>query len=152
MISAVMLVVIGMLTMSLMSMSKLQIRMSNNEEVRLNALQNAQSSNEAIIGNPTSTPVVGGPGYKLCTDNIAGCDQYTLVMPTTEMQALVSDGFLSAVAFRGEPEFRNPPRGTDWSLDKFTSTTFTIESTYDRTKEGQGISEVEEGLVVMLPL
>ena len=118
----------------------------------MTALQNALSSNEAIIGNPSTTPVVGGSGYKLCTTGVTPCDQESLVMPTTEMQALVAAGFLSAVAFRGEPEFRNPPRGTEWSLDKFTSTTFTIQSTYDRTTDGQGISEVEEGLVVMLPL
>ena len=152
MISAVMLVVIGMLTMSLMGMSRMEVRMATNEEFRVNAIQASQSSNEAIISNPSTTPVVGGVGYKLCTTNLASCDQYTLVMPTAEMQALISEDHLSAVAFRGEPLFRNPPRGTDWSLDKFTSTTFTVQSTFDRTADGQGAAQVEEGLVVMLPL
>jgi hypothetical protein len=152
MISAVMIVVIGMLTISLMGMSRLQVRMSNNEEARLNALQSAQSSNEAIIGNPSTTPVIGGAGYKLCTENVSPCDQETLVMPTTEMTELITKGMLWAVAFRGDPEFRNPPRGAGWSIDKFTSTTFTIESTFDATKHGLGIAEIEEGLVVMLPL
>ncbi len=152
MISAVMLIVIGMLTMSLMGMSRMEVQMATNEEARVSAVQAAQSSNEAIIGNPSTTPVVGGVGYKLCTTNLATCDQYTLLMPTTEMQMLVTGDYLSAVAFRGEPLFRNPPRGTDWSLDKFTSTTFTVQSTFDRTAEGLGAAQVEEGLVVMLPL
>jgi hypothetical protein len=152
MISVVMLVVIGLLTVSLMGMSRMQVRMSTNEEVRLNALQSAQSSNEAIIGNPATTPVIGGSGYKLCTAGVAVCDKESLIMPTAEMTALVSDGLLTAVAFRGDPEFRNPPRGTGWSLDKFTSTTFTIESTFDGTEHGQSTAEIEEGLVIMLPL
>ena len=152
MLSAVMLIVIGMLTMSLMGMSRMEVRMATNEEARVNAIESVQSSNEAIISNPSSTPVVGGVGYKLCTTNLASCDQYTLTMPTTEMEALVTDDHLGAVAFRGEPLFRNPPRGTDWSLDKFTSTTFTVQSTFDRTTDGQGSAQVLEGLVVMLPL
>ena len=73
-------------------------------------------------------------------------------MPTVEMEALITDGLLTATAFRGEPEFRNPPRGSNWSLDKFTSTTFTIESIFDGTEHGLSTAEIEEGLVVMLPL
>jgi hypothetical protein len=152
MISAVMLIVIGMLTMSLMSMSRMQVHMAMNEEMRINAIQSAKSSNEAIIGNPSTTPVVGGVGYKLCSTNMSGCDQYTLLMPTDEMAALITNDFLSAIVFRAEPLFRNPPRGTDWSLDKFTSTTFTVQSTFDRTEDGQGNSSINEGLIVMLPL
>jgi Tfp pilus assembly protein PilX len=122
MISAVMLIVIGMLTMSLMSMSRMQVHMAMNEEMRINAIQSAKSSNEAIIGNPSTTPVVGGVGYKLCSTNMSGCDQYTLLMPTDEMAALI------------------------------TSTTFTVQSTFDRTEDGQGNSSIKEGLIVMLPL
>jgi hypothetical protein len=152
MISAIMLVVIGMLTMSLLGLTRMQVRMATNEESRVNAVQSAQSANEAIISNPSTTPVIGGVGYQLCTTNIADCDQYTLVMPTPEMEALVTDNYLRAIAFRGAPLFRNPPRGTDWSLDKFTSTTFTLGSTFDRTADGQGAATIQEGLVVMIPL
>ena len=99
MISAVMLIVIAMLTMSVMGIARMETRMATNEEFRVAALQSAQSSNEAIIGNPSTTPVIGGPGYKLCTVGLSGCDQESLIMPTTEMTLLVTEGYLSAVAF-----------------------------------------------------
>src|SRR4030095_1323960 len=63
--------------------SRLELRMAQNEEARLRAVQQAQALSEAVIGSPTAIPVVGNAGYLLCTPGEAGCDSNTLVLPAS---------------------------------------------------------------------
>src|SRR5215475_1859203 len=61
--------------------SRLELRMAQNEEARLTAVQQVQALAEAVIGSPTAIPVVGNAGYLLCTPGEAGCDSNNLVLP-----------------------------------------------------------------------
>jgi len=151
-ISLIMLVVIGMLTMSLMGMSRIEMRMANNEESRISSLQMAQAMNDIIISRPSMTPVIGGAGFKLCVGDLPDCDMDMPDMPDNEVTAAVAEGYLQASAIRQDPEFRPPPRGTGFSASKFTATSFRLQSTYDRTSEGQGQAAIEEGVIVLVPL
>ncbi len=151
-ISLIMLVVIGMLTMSLMGMSRIEMRMANNEESRISSLQMAQAMNDIIISKPNMTPVIGGAGYKLCLGSVANCNMTMPGMPDNDVTDAVTEGYLTATAIRQSPEFRPPPRGTGFSASKFTATSFRLQSTYDRTAEGQGQAAIEEGVIVLIPL
>ena len=151
-LSLIMLVVIGMLTLSLMGMSRVEMRMAANEEARINALQMAQAISDIIVADPDKTPVVGGAGYMLCTSSLSGCDAEMTNMPDNEITEAITDGHLAASATRSDPEFRPPPRGMGFSTSKFVGTSFRLRSTYDRTEDGQGFGSVEEGLIVLIPL
>jgi hypothetical protein len=151
-ISLIMLIVIGMLSVSLMGMSRVEMRMANNEEARVSALQMAQGLSDIIVSDPDKTPVVGGAGYKMCTSGQSGCDAEMSDMPDNILANAVVDGHLSASATRSDPEFRPPPRGMGFSTSKFVGTSFRLRSTYDRTEDGQGYGAVEEGLIVLIPL
>jgi hypothetical protein len=151
-ISLIMLVVIGMLSLSLMGMSRVELRMANNEEARMNALQMAQAISDIIVADPDKTPVVGGAGYTMCTSSLSGCDAEMSGLPDNYITTAITDGHLSASATRSDPEFRPPPRGMGFSASKFVGTSFRLRSTYDRTEDGQGYGAVEEGLIVLIPL
>lgn len=151
-ISLIMLVVIGMLSMSLMGMSRIEMRMANNEESRISSLQMAQAMNDIIVSRPDMTPVIGGAGFKLCLGDVPNCDMEMPDMPDNEITDAIADGYLQTSAIRQDPEFRPPPRGTGFSASKFTATSFRLQSTYDRTAEGQGQAAIEEGVIVLVPL
>ena len=152
MVSVIMLMVIAMLTLSLLTMSRVGMRMAINDEARANSLQMAQAINEVIISDPDMTPVVGTAGFRLCTDNVADCDMQTILPVDTEISGAVDLDQLSAVATRGTPEFKPPPRGMGFSVSKFAATSFELDAVYDRAEEGQGFAEIREGLIVMIPL
>jgi hypothetical protein len=152
MVSIIMMVVIAMLTLSLLTMSRVGMRMAINDEARMNSLQMAQAINEVIISDPDMTPVVGSAGFRLCTDNVDDCDMQTITPVDTEISSAVDLDQLSAIATRGTPEFKPPPRGMGFSVSKFAATSFELDAVYDRAEEGQGFAEVREGLIVMIPL
>jgi len=151
-ISLIMLIVIGMLSVSLMGMSRVEMRMANNEEARISALQMAQGMSDIIVADPDKTPVVGGAGYTICAGSSEGCDATMTNLPDNYLTTAVTDGYLSASATRADPEFRPPPRGMGFSASKFVGTSFRLRSIYDRTEDGQGYGAVEEGVIVLIPL
>jgi len=151
-VSLIILVVIGGLTMSLVGMARMEMRMAANEEARINGLQLSQALSDMIISDPDMTPVIGTAGFKLCQGNLANCDQAMPALPDNVVADAVRDGHLTASATRSDPEFRPPPRGLGFSSSKFVGTSFNLETTYDRTEDGQGYAGVEEGLFVLIPL
>jgi len=152
-VSLIMLVVIGMLTLSLMGISRIEMRMANNEEARVNGLQIAQALSDVIIATPDLTPVIGVAGHKNCAGALEDCDMsMTDNLPDNAIATAVQEGYLTASATRTTPEFRPPPRGLGWSSSKFVATSFVLDVQYDRTEDGLGQGGVEEGIVVMIPL
>jgi len=153
MVSLIMLIVIGILTLSLMGMSRTELRMAHNDEVRAGALQLAQAATDLIVASPGMTPVIGTAGYKFCTDGVADCDDYDeIVIVEPGLEDEVDDGHLEVEITRGDPEYRPPPRGMGFSASKFTATTFEVAATYDRAEDGLGYAEINEGLIVLIPL
>ena len=151
-VSLIMLVVIGMLTLSLMGISRIEMRMANNEEARVNGLQMAQSLSDVFVNDPALTPVVGKAGYSICAGT-DGCDETVSSgqMPAQEITDAIDDGYLSVKLSRPEQEFRKPPRGSGTG-NEFIGAAFHIEATYDGTEDGRGYGKIEEGLLVLIPL
>jgi len=151
MIALVFLIAITLLTTSSMKSSNIGLFMAHNEESRIAAEQSAQALADAIVANPSSTPVVGRVGFKFCTTGIAQCDRNDLPVDNSELAYEIAATHIYATVERTGEEFTPPPRVTESSIDKFTSASFTVVTTYDRVDEGLGRQQVTEGVLVLVP-
>ena len=142
--------VITLLSMTSMRGSTTGIHMAQNEEARYAGIQQAQALTEAIIANPTATPVIGGAGFSICTASEPDCDRYGVPLPAY-LTNEVALGHLSARIERLTPPNKPPPRVIESSIDKFSTASFQISATYDRSLEGLGRVELAEGIIVLVP-
>ena len=151
MIALVFLVAITLLTTSSMRSSNIGLFMAHNEESRVTAEQAAQALADVIVANPSSTPVVGLSGFKFCTAGVEKCDRNDLPVDNSELAYAIASNYMQAQVERTGTEFAPPPRVTESSIDKFTSASFTVVTTYDRVGEGLGRQQVTEGVLVLVP-
>jgi hypothetical protein len=151
-VSLIFLIVIGLLGLSSMQISRLELRMASNEEVRASAFQVAQALADAVAATPAMTPVVGGAGFTLCTPGVAPCDLESLFMPDPALAPDVAAGSLTGVAVLTAPGNTAPPRGLGFSADKFAASRFEVTTTFDRADEGLGQATVTQGLLIVTPL
>ena len=149
-IALVFLGVITLLSLSSMRGGTTGIYMAQNEEARSVGIQEAQALTEAIIRDPAATPVIGGAGFSICTVAEPGCDLYGVPLPA-DLENEVSLGHLSARIERLSPPGRPPPRVLESSIDKFSAASFQISATYDRSAEGLGRVELNEGIIILVP-
>lgn len=145
------LAVISMLSITSMRASRVGVRMAQNEEARVSAMEIAQGLSEFIVATPTATPVIGGAGFANCTAGLAGCNLYAIQLPPGYIANEVAAGNLSARVERMDAADRPPPRLTGSSLDKFSAAAFQVMSTYDRADEGLGSAQLNEGVLVLVP-
>lgn len=150
-VSLMFLVAITLFTISSMRSSNIGLHMAQNEESRLAAIQAAQALADAIVANPSSTPVVGASGYTACTDGQTNCDRTNLPITDPQLAGDVAQYHLSARVERTGAEFQPPPRAVESSIDKFTSASFTVTTTFDRADEGLGRQQISEGVLVLVP-
>ena len=145
------LVVITLYTISSMRSSNIGLFMAQNEESRVAAKQAAQALADAIVASPASTPVVGGTGYTACTANETGCNRNDLPVNDPVLANAVANDYIQARVERTGSLFRPPPRVVETSIDKFTSASFRVTTTYDRVDEGLGREQINEGVLVLVP-
>lgn len=150
-IALMFLVAITLLTVSSMRSSNIGLHMAHNEESRTAAVQAAQALADVIVANPESTPVIGDTGFTACTAGQQGCDRSDLPVSDPTLAGEVSTSHLSARVERTGMIFRPPPRVVESSIDKFTSASFKVTTTYDRVDEGLGRQEITEGVLVLVP-
>ena len=150
-ISLIFLVAITLLTLSSMRSSSISLRMAQNEESRVAAMQAAQALADAIVANPGSTPVIGLSGYTVCTYGEQDCDSYELVVDDPMLTDAIGTNFIRARVERTGSVFRPPPRVVESSIDKFSSASFRVTATYDRTENGLGYRQISEGVLVLVP-
>ena len=151
MITLVFLIAISMLTVSSMQSSNIGLRMAQNEESRMTASQGAQALADAIVSIPAATPVVGAAGFTICTAGEANCNRTDLPITDPVLATEVANGHISARVQREGPLFRPPPRSVESSIDKFSSASFEVTTTYDRTDEALGKQQITEGILVLVP-
>lgn len=151
MISLIFLIAITLLTISSMRSSNINLRMAQNEESRVAADQAAQALADAIVSKPESTPVVGISGYTVCTFGEYDCDRYDLAVTDSMLATAINSNFISARVERTGTVFRPPPRIVESSIDKFSSASFRVTATYDRTADGLGYRQISEGVLVLVP-
>jgi hypothetical protein len=150
-IALMFLIAITLLTLSSMRATNIGLYMAQNEESRIAAEQAAQALADAIVANPSATPVYGMQGYTACTAGQAGCDRYDLTVGDPVLEAAIASDHISARVERVGPIFRPPPRVVESSIDKFTAAGFRVTTTYDRMDEGLGRQQVSQGVLVLVP-
>ena len=150
-ISLIFLIAITLLTISSMRSSNINLRMAQNEESRVAAEQAAQALADAIVASPGSTPVIGISGYTVCTYGEDTCDSYDLVVDDPTLTDAIASNYISAKVQRTGTVFRPPPRVIESSIDKFSSASFRVTATYDRTDNGLGYRQISEGVLVLVP-
>lgn len=150
-IALVFLVAISLLTKSSMRSSRIGLLIAQNEESRIVAVQSAQALADAIVADPSSTPVLGGTGFTSCTPGQANCNKNDLPVDNADLAYAVTASQLDARVERVGNAFQPPPRIVQSSIDKFTSASFHVMTTYDRVDEGLGRQQVVEGVLVLVP-
>ena len=145
------LIAITLFTLSSMRSSNIGLFLAQNEESRVAAEQAAQALADAIVASPASTPVVGKSGYLACTAGVGGCNHNDLPVTNSILANEVAVNHLQAQVERTGAEFRPPPRAVETSIDKFTSASFRVTTTYDRMDEGLGREQITEGVLVLVP-
>ena len=145
------LVAITLYTISSMRSSNIGLFMAQNEESRVAAEQAAQALADAIVASPASTPVVGNTGYTACTANETGCTRNDLPVTDPVLASAVANNHMQARVERTGTIFRPPPRVVETSIDKFTSASFRVVTTFDRVEDGLGREQVTEGVLVLVP-
>jgi len=145
------LVAITLYTISSMRSSNIGLFMAQNEESRVAAEQAAQALADAIVASPASTPVVGNTGYTACTAGETGCNRNDLPVTDPVLASAVANNHMQARVERIGTLFRPPPRVVETSIDKFTSASFRVVTTFDRVDEGLGHEQVTEGVLVLVP-
>jgi hypothetical protein len=142
------LVAITLYTISSMRSSNISLFMAQNEESKVAAAQAAQ---DAIVASPASTPVVGDTGYTACTAGETGCNRNDLPVTDPVLASEVANNYLQARVERTGATFRPPPRAVSTSLDKFSSASFRVTTTFDRVDDGLGREQISEGVLVLVP-
>lgn len=150
-IALMFLVAITLFTISSMRSSNIGLHMAQNEESRIAAIQAAQALADVIVANPASTPVIGKTGYTACTAGQSGCDREDLPVDDSMLAYEVASDHMSARVERTGAVFRPPPRVIESSIDKFTSASFRVTTTFDRVDEGLGRQQITEGVLVLVP-
>ena len=150
-IALMFLVAITLLTLSSMRSSNIGLHMAQNEESRTTAVQAAQALADVIVANPASTPVIGKSGYTACTAGQQGCDRDNLPITDATLAGEVSTYHLAARVERTGGEFQPPPRAVESSIDKFSTASFRVITTFDRVDEGLGRQQITEGVLVLIP-
>jgi hypothetical protein len=146
-VALVFLVVLGIMGLTSMQTSQLELRMAGNEQVKISAHQAAQALIDVIVADSTTTPVIGGVGYVLCTAGQPNCDLTSITMPAGPLQPEVAAQHLGAT---GElTAIGPPPRGTGFSADFFEANHYRLTSTYDRADEGLGRAAVTQGMIIL---
>ena len=144
------LVAITLLTISSMRSSRIGLYMAQNDESRISAIQAAQALSDAIVANPSSTPVVGKTGYTACTAGESSCNRNALSVEDSTLVGQIDSDYISARVERVGTVFRPPPRVVESSLDKFTSASFSVTTTFDRAEDGLGNQHLPAGVLVLI--
>ena len=145
------LIAITLFTISSMRSSNIGLFMAQNEESRIAAEQAAQALADAIVANPASTPVVGTTGYTACTAGETGCNRNDLPVTDPVLASAIASDHMQARVERTGSVFRPPPRAVETSIDKFSSASFRVTTTFDRVDAGLGRKQVTEGVLVLVP-
>ena len=151
-VSIIFLVVLGLLGLASMNTSRIALRMANNTEAQTSAYQAAQALADAVAATPSMTPIIGNAGYTVCTPAVDPCNAETLFLPPSDLADAIDAGDLWGTAVMRDPTNNPPPRGLGFSADKFTATSFEVNTTFDRAAEGLGTADVTQGIIVVTPI
>lgn len=129
------------------------LRVAVNEELRADALQNAQSLVDAVLAVPANIALTAAVDETNCVAGVEGCSHNTLVLSDAHALRIFerSDSSGSVLVRRLGPDASTPPRGAGYSAVRFQASFLQVESSYDGTAGGWGSAAVTEGVAVIIP-
>lgn len=153
------LVVITLLGLVAMRTSTTELRLARNEQVRMEAMQTAQSVVDKVLADSDNFPLTMDPDTPHCFvsgggDVQAVCPpeqaQLTLSGPDQPLPPLFQKGIHAEV--RRLPPDRAPlPGGLLTSMAKFSGAAFAVRGQYSRGQAGQGAADIEQGVIKLVP-
>jgi len=148
-VALIMLVVMTLLALSAVRFSALEVKMSSNDELIVEAFQKAVSIVDATIANSANTAVTSQAGYTVCTAGVSGCNANTVVLPDGFESSAVAAGKVTVKSILINPQQRMG-RGLGSGIGAVYYASFRIEGSYDRSDEGLGRDAINEGVAVLL--
>ncbi len=146
------LIIITMLSLSSMRSSMMELKQAGNDEVRAAAFQNAQALIDAVLDTPSAMAVVGDVGFRTCSADLGDtCNTKTMTLPDGLYADELADQSITVVVERLGPTFRPPPRGLGTSARMLTAAAFQIDARFARGDQGEGHSEVTQGMLMVVP-
>lgn len=147
------LIVLTLLGLAAMRGSRLELRLSQNAESRVNALQSAQAIADGVTQSDSNLSIASGPGYIGCYLPGSGNAQpdsvpFTCATSTITAPADVSlRPYTYARVVRESPEFLTTAtlRGAGNSGRSYDFARFTVIGGYDHSSDGFGAAEVVQG-------
>lgn len=150
------LVLMALLTLGAMATLRFStsgLRVAVNEELRADALQQAQSLVDAVLAVPANLALTFGVDETNCVAGVAGCSHNTLVLSDANALRIFerADSSGSVLVRRLGPDASTPPRGVGYSAVRFQASFLQVEGAYDGTAGGWGSAAVTEGIAVIIP-
>lgn len=163
-VALILLVVLTLLALSGVRLSTMELRMSLNDQLRVESFERAQSMVDTTIRNFNNTPVLAIDAV-LCARLPSGWNESDTcpatdptccrVRPslTTSLQtnfgSLFSANAVNVIIRSIPPLNADPPVGSGYSLDKFDAAYLRVEGQYDQNSLGYGAARVSEGVAVV---
>ena len=155
--SLMFLVIVTFIALASIRSGVLELRMSLNDEVRVNAFQQAQSLADWVAATPASTPVVGDEDFKRCTveDTDTDCDLSEAFVTDADLAARIAavaaDGGEFSVSVQRAGSADAPcPRGIGNTAVGTGCAPFRVRARFDMADQGGGRAEIREGVLVFV--
>lgn len=151
----ILLIVLTLLGLSAARSGKLALRLADNEQSRVEALEIAQSLVDTIADDATNLPIQNGTGYGSCFLSPASAEG-TSPQPPASFSCASNDvdlldgrypHYVYAQTERLAPERLPMQRGFGSSALNYSGALFQITAGYDRRGDGQSAAEISEGIV-----
>lgn len=155
--SLMFLVVVTFIAMASIRSGVLELRMALNDEIRVNAFQQAQALVDWVAATPASTPVVGDEDFKRCTveNTDVDCDLSEAFVADADISAKIADvagkgGEYSVSVQRTGSENAPCPRGIGTTAVGTGCAPFRVTARYDMADQAGGRVEISEGVLVFV--
>lgn len=153
-IALMFLLVLTLIGVAAMHSSVVEIRLARNTQFRIEAMQKAQAVIDAVLADADNFSAYLPPGEQIWyPDRISGngvsCDSNSL--KSTLGSLPISTGLYAEVR-RLRPAHVPPLGRSLTSMDKFTSAAFAVRGVYDRSEDGLGAADLEQGVIKILPV
>lgn len=154
-ISLLILTVLTLLGIAALRSSRLELRLSQNAESRVNALQTAQAMADSVTQADSNLSIGAGPAYVACfkpTSNDTQPDNLPFVCTSSGVavaNAVQLRSYTYAQVLREAPEFLTTGtlRGAGDSSRAYDFARFTVTGGYDHSAQGFGAAEVVQGVL-----
>lgn len=149
------LIILTLLGLAADRSGRIALRLADNEQSRIEALETAQSIVDAVADDATNLPILNGVGYGSCFLSPASPDGTSPTPPSTfscaSSDSSLLDGRYPYYTYvkteRLAPEKMPMQRGFGSSGLQYSGALFSVTGGYDRRGDGQSAAEISEGIV-----